>query len=119
MNAKAFLRAMEQDRDQTLGRGERLIAETAEKLRLGTIDGLFTRDQQATMEARVEGYKGLLAGMEAVYTKYLAVVQEIDDKDARQDADRAAKAHDLYDHLGPRVAYEEFARLLVEYMYLH
>jgi hypothetical protein len=119
MDAKRLQCAMQQDRDHALEDGNRLIAKTTEQLRLGTIDGIFTCEERATLNARVEGYKGMMAGMEAVYTKYLTVVQEIGDNDARQEADRAAKAHALYVHLAPRVGYEEFVRLLAEYIYMH
>jgi hypothetical protein len=84
MDAQRFHCAMEQDRNHVMEDGNRLIAKTTEQLRLGSIDGLFTREQQATLQARLEGYKGMLAGMEAVYIKYLALVQEIGDKDAQQ-----------------------------------
>jgi len=84
MDAQRFHFAMEQDRNHVLENGNRLLAKTTEQLRLGTIDGVFTREQQATLQARLEGYKGMLAGMEAVYTKYLTVVQQIGDHDATQ-----------------------------------
>jgi hypothetical protein len=119
MDAQRLHFAMEQDRNHTLKDGNRVLAKTTEQLRLGTIDGLFTREQQATLQARLEGYKGMLAGMEAVYTKYLTVVQQIGDNDAKQEAERAAKAHALYVQLAPSVTYEEFVRLLGEYLYIH
>jgi hypothetical protein len=84
MDAQRFHFAMEQDRNHVMEDGNRLLAKTTEQLRLGTIDGVFTREQQATLQAKLEGYKGMLAGMEAVYTKYLTVVQQIGDNDAKQ-----------------------------------
>jgi hypothetical protein len=119
MDAARFKLAMEQDRDHTLEDAKRLLDKTTEQLRFGTIDGLFTPEQRATMQGRVEGYKGMIAGFEAVYTKYLTLVQQIGDNDAKQEAERAAKAHELYARIRPRVSYEEFARLLGEYLSIH
>jgi 3-oxoacyl-ACP reductase-like protein len=119
MNAKAFQGAMAEDRDRTLEKARHLIAQTTEALRIGASDGVFTREQQATLRETIEGYKGVLAGMDTVFAKYLTVVQQIGEQDAREDEARVAQARELYAHLDPRVGYEEFARLLVAYLYPH